>query len=1001
MEQIPPPRELIQALSSAIKAQKSSEIAQLSLSLGSLMEGLARTDYLIASDSDASPNNSPKPAAGPEATRKPTPNPKRPLISMRGRVERLVQSLSMPQREAFEALYGAKATAALDSAINSGDVVAIEDVAHRWRYTETGMEATVLLARRRLDERRFSEAAQLLIQLRESSVSRKLLEPELSSLLVSAFWLSNEQDQAMRLIDQIAKNEEWIVERTTGPWRSAFESKNAEARLTAILGAPTDDAAAEKSAWPMFLGGPRRLGLSPADRLPESSVWRQPLVAKKQLSDMIVSQQQTRVTLGAKSIPAIFPTIVGDRLIVRTPERVVSYQLDSGNTIWSYPFDFKDTSPPKQPAPNQRGGVIRIQGGVPVFGGINSAYVTEMSKVWDNDSYGRTAANQRYSFVIDGGFDVPNSSQQQMLILGGRAGRSGSRQPAKVFNRLTAIDLEREGAVAWVVGGETGEMNTDLKGVFFLGPPLPAHNRLYVLFEREDIVHLGVLDAKTGATEWTLQLAPIVAGAAVSLRRRMLGATPSMDKGVLICPTTVNGLIAIDVARRQFLWGWAPATQLPQVASRNAMMAQLRFRMAMNVTSRTTGWVDSPVFIRDDVILHGSDDNYLYCLDRKTGELKWKRPRQDSWFVGCVSADVALLIGKHRYIAINMADGKAAWSDQPFRAIPAGGIPTGRGFSNGKAYFLPTGEGLPGEPAELLRIELATGKTQRLPLQHRLGNLASNGRLIVSAGPDGIETLKVGDHDIATAAPKADPVAEVLSSKSVKELIELLDADVFGSREAAMKELDKRGASAVNELGVVARGDSPESARRAVVVLAAFGKRGVKHPNLQTILDEVNRSNIGTRGAVPSIITKRKRATATLLSLGANVKNNGETLILLNWRGKPADLKHLKDLPDLKQLMIIRQHRGNEMIPFVSSLEKLKVLAMQECSINDKGLAALTNLPQLEHLILTKSEITDVSIPKLSSFKSLKQVEISNSKVSEAGVTRLKAALPNAKVTSR
>ncbi len=989
MEQIPPPRELKLALGNSIKAREDNEIAQLSLALGALMEGLARTDYLIESDLS-------KPSAAPNSKR-------RPLISMRGRVERLVGMLSMPQREAFEALYGAKATTSLDAAITSGDALAIEEVAHRWRFTEAGMEAMLLLARRRLDERRFSEASQLLSQLRESQVARKLFEPELSSLLVSAYWLSNERDEALRLVDRIADSEAWLIQRAAEPWRSAFSGADTGAQLTAILGAPSTDPPASKATWPMFLGGPQRLGLSPTSRLPESSIWRHELVGSEQLAKLINAQQQSRVTSGTKSLPAIYPTIVGDRVIIRTPERVVSYQLRDGKDVWSYPFDFRDApTPAPAPASPQRvqGGVIRVQG-IPVLGGTSSPQGAAFSKIWDNDSYGRTSANERFSFVLDGGFDLPSlSRQQQLMIFGGRGGRVGRTKPAKVYNRLTAIDLQREGAVAWVVGGETGEMNKDLKGVFFLGPPLPSHNRLYVLFERDDMVHLGVLDAQTGATEWTLRLAPIINGAAVNLQRRMLGATPSMSKGVLICPTTVNGLIAIDVARRQFLWGWAPKTTQPQsVATRNAMMAQIAIRM-QTVTSRTLGWLDSPVVIREDVILHASDDEHLYCLDRKTGEQRWKRARQDTWFVGCVSADVALLIGKHRYTAVSLATGKAAWAERPFRAIPAGGIPTGRGFSDGEAYYLPTSEGLPGEQAELLRIELDTGETERLPLQHRLGNLASTGPLIISAGPDGIEALRI-DHQGGAATPRsADPVTVDWSSKTVKQLVELLDADNYKTREAAMKELGKRGAKAVDGLGAVARGTSPEAARRALVVLIAIGKRGVEHPNLQAILEEAKRATNGTRGVVPSVITKRKRSIAALMSLGAKVERDGESVILMNWRGKPGDLKHLQNLPALDQLLVVRQPRGNEMIPFVSSLKSLQILTLQHSNIDDKGLAALANLPKLRHLDVSHSEITDASIPKLASFGSVKTLVVSKSKLSQAGWEQLKAALPNARVTN-
>jgi outer membrane protein assembly factor BamB len=64
-------------------------------------------------------------------------------------------------------------------------------------------------------------------------------------------------------------------------------------------------------------------------------------------------------------------------------------------------------------------------------------------------------------------------------------------------NRLLALALDavdqEPGSLLWTTGGD---------GRFFLGPPLPTDDGLFAIVERDSLVSLIALDARTGQLRW-------------------------------------------------------------------------------------------------------------------------------------------------------------------------------------------------------------------------------------------------------------------------------------------------------------------------------------------------------------------------------------------------------------------------------------------------------------------------------------------------------------------
>ena len=110
----------------------------------------------------------------------------------------------------------------------------------------------------------------------------------------------------------------------------------------------------------------------------------------------------------------------------------------------------------------------------------------------------------------------------------------------KSYNKLTAVELRTQGKLKWVIGGQLGEDEPQLAGAFFLGPPLPLQDKLYVLAEIKQEIKLCVLDAKTGHLDWSQQVAVVEQNIQMDPYRRLAGCTPSFADGVLVCSTTAG-----------------------------------------------------------------------------------------------------------------------------------------------------------------------------------------------------------------------------------------------------------------------------------------------------------------------------------------------------------------------------------------------------------------------------------------------------------------------------
>lgn len=678
------PREMRQHLTRAQTAVAEERFSDAVFEIGEILNSTEGDDYFLGA------------IGSPDAQ-----------VSLKTQALSLLGSMPLKGRQLYELQFGAEAKAALEEALQSGDLQKLTNVSRRSFHTKAGYEATLLLGRYQLDQGRPLAAALTLKRVADVPQALAQYDPELSILLATCWVHANQPAQAtatlvalkQRLPDAKVKLVEEEVSLFTADDRALVW-------LEGIVGGGRLAPTATAAQWVMFRGNETRNAASQGGVPLLNFNWKQPAVFEPQDEDKIKLLLRASRDRNESIVPALQPLVVQDYVIVRQPEanRLAGISLKTGKIVWVFPpfEDNREMLAAKQaltasrtPATNVREQELK-------------------QRVWEDNTFGQASSDGKQIYVIDalGYAPMINVTVNQVFIMaGGRAVRNTG--VSKTNNALVALDLKKQGYQNWAVGD--GGDNPALQGAFFLGAPLPLGDQLFALAEQSGDIRLLCLNSKDGALEWKQQLAVVEEALPINYDRvrRLAGASPSYADGVLVCPTSAGAVVAVDLVTRSLRWGYQyPRWDLP-TRSRSVAIAT----SAQSRTNPQDHWLDSSVTIADgSVVLTPVESTELHCLDLLTGKARWPaQPRDDMLYVGCIHQGKIILVGKNKLKAVKLADGAAGWTTT---IDLANETPTGRGYYSGKHYFLPvTGQ-------HLLKIDLDEGKIiSRAKTEVDLGNV--------------------------------------------------------------------------------------------------------------------------------------------------------------------------------------------------------------------------------------------------------------------------------------
>lgn len=650
------------------------------------------------------------------------------LRSLKAEVHRLIGESPPDVREAYELAFGPAARRMLDEA--PADPAMVRRVATLYPHTAAGADALYRLAKTCGDEGAFAEAAACLdrlLAIHPEAAAR--FEPTLSLRLAAYRFASGDRagaEAALANLPQPSPDELVRLTRADGSPVGEFAVATLLAQMTAES-----------------FTGRERFTFHPADADAPQPPTSDPFLIPRWSAASGEADAVERGRLLGLAAPAVFPTVVGDLILTPTEQGFVAYDAATGVRLWSYPSH--ETASPSA------------------------------DKTWTGLAKGRLSTDGRAVFLVEteGGAEPPSSpqagaamqmAQQQWAFFAVQGPvafpnaapgieASAATTPTPGTNYLTALDVTppRQGNRLWRVGGESGCNEPALARHAFLGPPLTAHGRLYVIAEHERTVRLAVLEATTGRLEWSLDLGQAEVPLSLDPQRRRIGAVPTLTRGTLLCPTGGGSVVAVDLAGRSLLWGFRyPRSSPPVVADWDA---------GASASPDVPGWLDATIRVAAGrALLTPPEAGDAYCLDLQTGQPLWQRPRGEDLFIATADADHVLLVGRAGTTLVNAADGTTIGSPMPF---PNGTLPSGRGYDADGSYVQPLSDG------SLLRVELATGSAAVAASPSRaltLGNLIWHGGMMLSLGPDFLRAFDARQQletDLAAtlAASPDDPVA--------------------------------------------------------------------------------------------------------------------------------------------------------------------------------------------------------------------------------------------------
>ena len=649
-------------------------------------------------------------------------------ISLRQKAVNLLGTMTEDQRSAYREKYATRSAQLLEKAIEARDYRQIEFVSERCLYTDAGLEATMLLGHHWLNSGRPEMSAGAFEKLIAIPRGEKLYDPELSLLSAISLALSQRQDSA---VEQLKRLKEMNVKEVTFFNRQVSIYSDDQSPLdwlVSLIGDSPLSSNAIVSQWLMWQGNPQRNAQTGPGLPLFSPRWSTETLGEYQSTRAFENWLDAMAKNQVAPVPKTNLLTIGDTIVVRTAEKMVGIDAATGKRRWSFP------------ATNvgMNGSYLGVEQPAPVaLESVEFGTKVKTDQARQAKFYERIVQDAVFSQIASDGklvFCIPNPGVATIENdwLKYRSDRFEAPTDLRKYNELCGIDVGAEGALVWQVGGLSGGDESKLARTFFLGAPLPLDGSLYCVCVQDELVKLAVLDAKTGSLQWDKELASTEEAVDFThdVVRRLAGASPSASDGVVVCPTGLNALVAVDIGTRSLKWGFQLSQPEVMPYSRRSALKGRFWKAYENV------WRDTSLKISDGAVIYTAiDSKELCCIDLKTGRSRWgtarRKPktlrRSSEMYAAAVKNGEIILVAPGELRGVSLARGEIAWTI-PFETH---GTVSGQGYTHGSSYYLPT------TSKKLLRFDLVNKSISKVVDTERvLGNLYPWKADIVSVGID-------------------------------------------------------------------------------------------------------------------------------------------------------------------------------------------------------------------------------------------------------------------------
>lgn len=662
--------------------------------------------------------------------------------SVREQAMRVMLQIPEDVLRGFRQRIGAEAARRLDEAEESGRIDRLAHVAMRFLVLEPGQSAAQRLAVRHLDRGEFALATRWFRWLDDAKAAiTRERHWQLQAALAAK--QAGDKESAEKWLKRTSPNiEEGSASRPPLD-DEQIEMGGTKVRVSDWWSALPGRVVAQTAPaeWPMFFGAANRAALSRGGEPLLLPRWRQPLTQLQPLQRQIEMLVEDMHDQNRATISVCQPLLINGCVVLRTLGGVQVFDVETGRALWSTAERFKaeDLIGPGnvQPTYTSVNRVIRVVNGVQQVDYSNTNWEQHpiAQLLFANGNFGVLSSDGRQLFSVED--DTFVMQQMQMYWGNNDPSKQDALRRSWTSNKLVSYDL-RNGRPLWTVGGvESSEaFQPELPGVFFFGAPVADGHELFVVGERDGEIRLFCLQAETGKLLWTQLLATAETAISRDIARRQFVAQVSISDGLVICPTTVGWLAAVDRASRQLRW--VHRFSAPQANNPRRGMVGQPVTQLMPWGQR---WLPSAPVIVGDAIVYTPQELFdelqtrttsIVCLGLHDGARRWLKPK-DNWLaLNGVADGKVLLLGQTSIGALSLTNGDSAWN----QAIPnSDGVPSGLGAIAGDRWHLPLSSG------QVWTVSLKDGSRtgrQWANAGTRLGNLALYRGGVVSAHPAGL-----------------------------------------------------------------------------------------------------------------------------------------------------------------------------------------------------------------------------------------------------------------------
>lgn len=642
--------------------------------------------------------------------------------SVRRSANQLLGSAPKQFLEDYRTQYSGLAQQLLSDARRSGRTADYVNVATRFLHTPSGYEAANYLGSLHFDRGEFGLAAAWFDEISQSSAAIST-DGAWRVKAALAYRQAGDLAASQKLLDGLSETGKKQVNLGLG----GVDPSSWVGGTTAAL--PHRMLALNE--WTQLYGSASRVGTSTGGEPLLSPLWSVPLTTSQAIRRRLSWILQDLADQDKSPVMAAIPLVVGGRVIYRDLRGVHSVDIETGRTIWE---SLEGVSAERilgggQPEVRE----IRsfrmnpFQNDMNEYQGQSVEYHPLASLLFRDGIYGLLSSDGRQVFVIE---DHGILSRNQPGQHWGWDGNSEPQDPYGVpwkTNRLVSYDLNT-GRPLWSIGGAEFQESFDLPlaGSFFYGAPAVDGDELLIVAGKGDDVRLWSLDRVTGSPRWSQLIAYTDTKIDQDVGRRWFTAQVAADGGIIVCPTTVGWLVAVDRLRQSVLWAhrYLPPTETHERDPNSQFVQQRELNLQ---------WAPAaPIISGSTVVYTPPEEPIVVALSLMDGSRLWDKPKESWLYMAGVFSERVVLVGRTEVGAFDLQTGKAAWT----MTLESDAHPSGRGQAVGDQFYLPLSNG------ELRVVDLKTGKKVShgyVPPTHpALGNLAMHRGKLVSLGPSGL-----------------------------------------------------------------------------------------------------------------------------------------------------------------------------------------------------------------------------------------------------------------------